>query len=91
MFGLIGQIEAKPGKGQELAEILAAGSRNMPGNVAYIVALDKDKQDLIWITEIWESAESHQASLKLDSVREAIAKGRPLIQDFRSQNEVLPV
>lgn len=91
MYGLIGQIEAKPGKGPELARILSAGSKNMAGNMAYIVAIDKTNQDLIWVTEIWDSPEDHKASLALDSVKAAIEKGRSMIEGFRSQNEVLPV
>ena len=91
MFGLIGKIEAKPDKGRELAEVLAAGSREMPGNQAYIVALDQENHDLVWITEVWDSPESHQASLQLESVQAAIAKGRPLIKDFTSRTEVIPI
>ena len=91
MFGLIAQIEAKAGQGAELAQILSEGSRGMPGNIAYIVALDKENGDLIWITEVWESSESHKNSLSLDSVRAAIEKGRPMIEGFRSSTEVVPV
>ena len=91
MYGLISQIEAKPGQGSELASILLAGSKNMPGNAAYLVAIDQTNRDLIWVTEIWDSPEHHKASLALDAVKAAIEKGRPLIQDFRARNEVLPV
>lgn len=35
--------------------------------------------DVLWVTEIWTDSEIHTASLKLPSVREGLAKGRPLI------------
>jgi reactive intermediate/imine deaminase len=47
--------------------------------LSYIVAKDPRDENALWITEVWDSAESHKASLSLPRVREAIAKGRPLI------------
>lgn len=38
--------------------------------------------DTIWITEVWDNQESHQASLSLPSVQVAIAKAKPLIASF---------
>ena len=35
--------------------------------------------DAFWITEVWDSPESHKASLTLPDVRQAIARGKPLI------------
>jgi quinol monooxygenase YgiN len=34
------------------------------------------------VTEVWEDQASHKASLSLPAVREAIAKGKPLIAKF---------
>lgn len=36
----------------------------------------------IWITEAWDSKASHDASLSLPKVKDAIAKGKPLIAGF---------
>lgn len=91
MFGLIGKITAKPGKGLELSQILKAGSAGMPGNEAYLIALDDENTDEIWIHEVWESAAAHKASLELASVQEAIAQGRPLIENFDMSRRVRPV
>jgi len=54
----------------------------MPGCLSYIVAKDTSDAKAIWITEAWDSKASHEASLSLPSVKEAIAKGRPLIAVF---------
>jgi quinol monooxygenase YgiN len=51
----------------------------MPGCISYVIATDPTDADALWITEVWDSAESHKASLSLPSVKKAIAKGRPLI------------
>lgn len=91
MYGLIGKIIATPGKRQELAEILIEGTREMPGCLSYVVALDSDDADALWVTEAWDSQESHQASLGLPSVRRAIERGRPLIAGFADRIVTTPV
>ena len=91
MFGLIGKMTAQPGQRGALAAILRDGLTGMPGCLSYIVAEDPADADLIWVTEVWDSAESHAASLALPSVREAIGKGRPLIAGMERVAETRPV
>ena len=91
MYGLIGRIIAHPGKRADLAAILVPGEGGMPGCLSYIVATDPADADAIWITEVWDSAESHRASLQLPQVRAAIARGRPMIAGFDSSVETEPV
>jgi quinol monooxygenase YgiN len=82
MFGVIGKLVAQPGERERLIAILLEGTRAMPGCLSYIVARDQQDADALWITEVWESKESHAASLALPAVKEAIARGRPLIASF---------
>ncbi|CAN5785459.1 antibiotic biosynthesis monooxygenase [soil metagenome] len=91
MYGLIGRMTAIPGQRDALAEILLAGTATMPGCLSYIVAADSADADALWITEVWDSAESHRASLHLPEVRAAIARGRPLIAGFDSRVETAPI
>jgi len=91
MYGIIGKMIAADGKRQELIDILLAGTANMPGCKSYIVSKDASDESAIWITEFWESKESHAASLTLDSVKDAIERGRPLIAGFGERFEVEPV
>jgi len=91
MYGLIGKMNAVPGKRNELAAILLHSTKRMPGCLSYIVAADSDDPDGLWVTEVWDSRESHQASLKLPEVQEAIAKGRPLIAGFSNRVETIPL
>ena len=91
MYGLIGKMLAQPGKRDALIGHLLAGTGEMPGCLSYVVATDKTNADAIWITEVWDSPASHQASLKLPAVQATIAKARPLIAGFGERFETNPV
>lgn len=91
MHGLIGKIVAVPGQRDALAQILLEGIGDMPGCLSYIVAEDLADANAIWVTEVWEDAAAHRASLALPSVQAAIAKGRPLIADFAPGTLTRPV
>jgi quinol monooxygenase YgiN len=91
MYGLIGKIEVVAGERDALIDILIAGVAGMPGCLSYIVAQDTTNEDAIWVTEVWASQESHQASLALPSVQHAIATGRPLIVGFGERFETVPI
>ena len=82
MYGLIGKMTAVSGQRDALIAILLEGTERMPGCLSYIVAKDTSEENAIWITEVWDSKTSHEASLKLPSVQRAITKGRPLIAGF---------
>jgi quinol monooxygenase YgiN len=47
-----------------------------------VIATDSADADALWITEVWDSAASHKASLGLPAVQATIAKARPLIAGF---------
>ena len=91
MYGLIGKIHAIDGQREALAQILLNGISGMPGCLSYIVAEDVGDENALWITEVWESQERHRASLSLDSVKKAIAKGKPLIAGFGERFETTPL
>ena len=91
LYGLLGRMIAQPGQRDALIAILLEGSGSMPGCRSYIVAKDMKDANAIWVTEVWDSKESHAASLKLPTVQAAIAKGRPLIAGFDSYTETIPI
>ena len=91
MYGLIGKLSATAGNRDALSSILLAGTGEMPGCLSYIIANDPSDPDALWITEVWDSQKSHGASLKLPSVQEAIARGRPLIAGFSNRVETEPL
>jgi quinol monooxygenase YgiN len=91
MYGLIGKMTAVAGQRDALVAILVGGVAGMPGCLSYVVATDPAEADAIWITEVWDSEASHKASLGLPSVKQAIAKGRPLIAGFGPMTVTAPV
>ena len=91
MYGVMGRMIAQPGKRDALIAILLEGSGSMPGCRSYIVARDMKDENAIWVTEVWDSKESHSASLNLPSVQAAIGRGRPLIAGFDTYTETVPM
>ena len=87
MFGMLGRMKAVAGQRDALLDSSAA----MPGCLSYIIAKDLADPDAIWITEAWDSKDSHDAALKLPQVQAAIAKARPLIAGFDSSATTQPV
>ena len=91
MYGLIGKIMTVEGRRQELADILLDGVGGMPGCLSYVVANDPEDQNALWVTEVWDAQASHEASLSLPSVQEAIRRGRPLIAGFGERFVTTPL
>jgi quinol monooxygenase YgiN len=84
-------MTAVSGQRDALIAILLEGVSGMPGCLSYVVAQDPSDADALWITEVWDSEESHKASLGLLSVKDAIARGRPLIARFDEHIATVPV
>src|SRR5947209_4054002 len=91
MYGLIGKMKTLAGKRDDFAAILTQVSAGMPGCLSYIVAKDPADSDALWVTEVWESEAAHTASVELPAVKEAIAKGRPLVASFEERHITEPV
>jgi quinol monooxygenase YgiN len=91
MYGLIGKMLTVPGQREAMIAILLEGTGEMSGCLSYVVARDPNDADAIWITEVWDSKESHDASLTLPAVKQAITRGRPLIAKFAESFVTTPV
>jgi len=90
MYGLIGRMLAVEGRREELLAVLLEGNAAMPGCRSYVIARDPGSDDGIWISEVWDSQEQHQASLHLPHVQATIAKARPMIAGFAERFETEP-
>ena len=91
MYGMIGKMTTAPGKRAEVISLLLQAVTAMPGCLSYVVAQDPADENGIWITEVWDSKESHDASLSLPEVRKSIAAARPMIAGFSNQAITTPV
>jgi quinol monooxygenase YgiN len=91
MYGLIGRMLAAPGKREELLAIMLEGNDAMPGCLSYVIARDPKSENGIWITEVWDTKDSHAASLQLPHVQATIAKAKPIIAGFGEYFETEPL
>jgi quinol monooxygenase YgiN len=91
MYGLIGKMTAVTGQRDAVAAMILDSTRSMPGCLSYVIATDPADPDGLWITEVWDSAASHKASLSLPAVQAVIAKARPLIAGFSNRVETVPI
>ena len=91
MMGLITQFLTRPERRDELASILAGGSRDMPGCLSYVVAADASRDDALWVTELWTDAQHHLASLSIPAVRDAMAEGRKLVESVGQRIATQPL
>jgi quinol monooxygenase YgiN len=80
-YGLSGKMVTKPGQRDAVVAILLRDVDEMKavGCDLYVVSVSKDHPDAIYITEVWVSKEAHGASLKLPSVKQAIAEAMPML------------
>ncbi len=79
LYGQVAKMTVKVGQRDALIAILLDGTGSMPGCISYVIAKDAKADDVIWITELWKDKASHDASLSLPAVRDAIRRARPLI------------
>mgnify|MGYP003605820474 CR=1 FL=1 len=80
-FANVGTLGVKPGHRDDVVAILSRpnlGSDDI-GCLLYEVGVNDEQPDTVFMMELWESQEAHQASLQLDSVRAAIAEAMPYL------------
>lgn len=83
-FTMFGNLKAQPGKRDELAKAMLESAETLEGMEGcnfYIINEAVDDPDVLWVMELWESAEAHAASLKNEKVVALIQQCRPLIAD----------
>lgn len=79
---MIGKFIARAGMRNALVEILLRASdvvAQLQGCRTYIVNEDIVDETCVWVFEIWDSRETHDASLKDERVRSLIAEAMPLM------------
>jgi quinol monooxygenase YgiN len=87
-YGYLGTMRTQPGLRDEVVRALVDGADALTaaGCRLYVVSVSDDDPDCIWVNEVWESKDSHDASLQLPEVRAAIQATMPkLTGEFTSQ------
>jgi quinol monooxygenase YgiN len=91
VYGMIAKITAAAGKRDEFIQVLTKSTSRMPGCFSYVVAKDCRNGDVVWVTEVWDNAASHQASFFLPEVKSAISEAKSLVAAFERVAITTPV
>jgi quinol monooxygenase YgiN len=91
MYGMIAKLVILPGKREEMIGILRESAASMPGCFSYVVAEDSADENVIWVTEVWDSQTSHDASLSLPAVKNVIPRGKAIVSNFEKIAVTTPV
>ncbi len=81
-YGLYGKFKTQKGKRDELISILLQASKlvsTAKGCHQYIIYKDAGDENSVFVSEIWDSKEDHDNSLKIEGCMELISKAMPLI------------
>lgn len=90
MFGQINKITTVAGKRNEVVRLVMNGSDEMPGCHSYIVAKDAQDADVIWVSEVWDSAEMQKASMDIPDVKQSVEQAMPMIAGFETIATTVP-
>lgn len=91
---LHGKLIAKPDAVNELTAILlkaAEGVSKVKGCNLYIISKDKNDKNAVWVTEIWDSKEDHDNSLKAKDTKALISKAIPLLDGQPQRGQELEI
>jgi quinol monooxygenase YgiN len=93
-YALINKLTAKPGQRDRVAQILIESGKLFDDNAACIFSMvSESAQDanVLWVTDLWNSREEHEAALKQPELRPFVAEALPLLEGMPEQIEVRPV
>jgi len=93
-YVLINKMISKPGKRQEVIDILTESGKafdNVPACLLYLVSESVDDPNVIWIQDVWTNKADHEALMKSESMQNFIKKAMPLLAGMPEQYEIKPV
>lgn len=93
-YGLHGKLKANEGNRDKLASILLNASHlvsTAKGCHLYLISIDKNEADAVWVTEVWDSKEDHDNSLNVAGVRELISQAMPILAGMPEKGQVLEI
>lgn len=94
MYLLHGKMTAQIGKVDELTEILLEASKlvsTAKGCKLYVIGKEQHQTHSVFVTEIWESKDDHDNSLKVPGVKDLITRAIPLLDGQPSKGQELEV
>ena len=82
MYAMTGKLVTQNGKRSELVEILKKAAvlvGEIPACRLYIVHEDIANETHVWVYELWDDKQAHDASLSVEQIRNLIMQARPLL------------
>ena len=92
-YGYIASMKTKAGHRKDVVDILLSGVDGLreAGCDLYVVSVSDADDVTIWVSEVWQSKERHDASLQLPEVKAAIGKAMPMLTGEFTGQEVTVV
>ncbi|BCJ55787.1 antibiotic biosynthesis monooxygenase [Actinoplanes sp. NBRC 14428] len=92
-YGYIGTMRTVQDHRDEVVRILLSGTQGLraAGCLLYVVSVSDSDSELIHVTEVWQSREHHDASLRLPETQAAIAQAMPLLTGEFTREELTVV
>ena len=91
MYGLIVKITVLPGKREKMIGLLRSSAAEMPGCFSYVVAQDSADENILWVTEVWDTVAHHDASLSLPAVQRVVPLAKAVVANFEKIAVTAPV
>lgn len=85
MYAVNGKIIAQENKGSELLDYLLDAAQEMEhveNCFCYIVGMNNDQLESVYVYEVWKDKQAHEDSLQLPAVKKLIALAMPIIKDM---------
>ncbi len=94
MYLLHGKLTAKPEHADELANILLEASNlvsTAKGCKLYVIGKDQNDLNAVYVTEIWDTKNDHDDSVKVEGVKELIMKAMPILDGQPTKGQELEI
>lgn len=91
-YGFHATMTARPGKGDELVEILlASASLTDEGCAVFLVGRSAADPDVVHVTEGWTDEETHHRFFATDVAKDGMARIQPLIAGEPEYVDEVPI
>jgi quinol monooxygenase YgiN len=93
-YALFGKFKAQKGNRDELLSILLQAAKlvsTAKGCCHYIIYKDPKDDDNVFVSEIWDTKQDHDNSLKIEGCKQLISKAIPLINGKPEGTELVAI
>ena len=92
-YVLINKMTTKPGKRQEVIDIMVKAGKPFdenPSCLIYLLGGAKDDPNAIWVQDIWTNKEDHETAMQTEEMAAYIKQAMPLLEGMPEQFEIEP-